>query len=116
MKKLKLIPFILVILLFSCINIKNEKLTTPIETKQEIEKEKEIKIQSKTNPQMETNSNKIMICADMLELGNQSRKLHREMGRLLAGSDVQMILGIGTHTKSLIRAVLEKNSKKQAFH
>ncbi len=52
MKKLKLIPFILVILFISCNNIKKEKQTTPTETKQE----KEIKVKSKTKPQMETNS------------------------------------------------------------
>lgn len=54
MKILKLISFILVILFISCNNIKKEKETTPTEIKQEIEKE--IKIQPKTNQQMQTNS------------------------------------------------------------
>ncbi|NOQ91331.1 MAG: hypothetical protein GQ552_01285 [Flavobacteriaceae bacterium] len=54
MKKLKLIPFILVILFIRCDNIKKEKQATPTEIKQEIEKE--TKIQPKRNQQVETNS------------------------------------------------------------
>ena len=60
MKKLKLIPFIIVILFISCNNIKKGKQSTPTETKQEIEaetkQETEINNEPKSNQQMETNS------------------------------------------------------------
>ena len=56
MKKLKHIPFIVIILFFSCNNIKKEKQTTPTVIKQEIETKIEVKSKPKTNQQIETNS------------------------------------------------------------
>ncbi|MFC1703738.1 UDP-N-acetylmuramoyl-tripeptide--D-alanyl-D-alanine ligase [Candidatus Omnitrophota bacterium] len=42
-----------------------------------------------------TGKRKILICADMLELGKQSQKLHFDIGRKIAASNIDMLMTLG---------------------
>lgn len=45
---------------------------------------------------------KILVSADMLELGSQTRFFHRQMGRLIAKSQIDYLLGVGKFSKDLV--------------
>lgn len=51
---------------------------------------------------------KILICADMLELGENSKRLHELMGQRLLQSSVNMVFTIGKHAQ-IISQVLKSN-------
>ncbi len=42
---------------------------------------------------------KIFVCGDMLELGPQTERLHREMGRRMAKADIDILLTVGKHSR-----------------
>ena len=50
---------------------------------------------------------KILVLADILELGKQSRKIHNEVGLLLKKYDIDILVTIGKHSK-----LIGKNNKK----
>jgi len=45
---------------------------------------------------------KIFILGEMLELGDESEQLHREVGSMLAASGIDILIGIGGRTRSAI--------------
>ena len=59
---------------------------------------------------------KIFVCADMRELGIESRPLHCSVGRLAADSDVDLILTHGHFAKDIVQGAKKKKSHLAAFH
>jgi len=45
---------------------------------------------------------RVVVCGDMLELGEEARELHRRMGRHLARQDVQMLVAVGRFGRDLL--------------
>ena len=58
---------------------------------------------------------KIAVCADMLELGRQTRSLHKALGNQLAEARPDMVLTFGPHAQS-IGAALKTCSQIPAIH
>jgi len=59
---------------------------------------------------------KILVCADMLELGERSPALHQEIGRLAASSDLAAIFATGNQARGLIQAAKDANQNLLAEH
>ncbi len=59
---------------------------------------------------------KIVVCSDMLELGEQSRDLHFQMGKLLSKSRLDLVLSVGTQASSITEAIKQSNKNLFAFH
>lgn len=57
---------------------------------------------------METAGKKIAVLADMLELGEESRSFHREVGRFAAGLSVDSLVCIGELAEEIGKSFLEK--------
>lgn len=58
---------------------------------------------------------KILICADMLELGNHSMRLHEEIGKAIAKTHIDYVMAIGEFSKYIVRQLKNKN-RIHAFH
>lgn len=57
---------------------------------------------------LRTRGRKIAIIGDMLELGQKAGQLHRRMGRVLAESSIDMIIGVGRLSHLACDAALEQ--------
>jgi len=53
----------------------------------------------------------VFVCGDMAELGKQSRRLHAELGRLIARAKVQLLLAVGEFAQ--VTAEAAERSAKQ---
>jgi UDP-N-acetylmuramoyl-tripeptide--D-alanyl-D-alanine ligase len=49
---------------------------------------------------------KVFILGEMLELGSESERLHREVGSMLAASGIDLLIGIGGHTRSAVEEAI----------
>jgi len=58
---------------------------------------------------------KILVCGDMLELGRASDGLHCQMGRLIADSDIDILLTVGRHSRFTAQAA-KKNKRLKVHH
>ncbi len=59
---------------------------------------------------------KILVCGDMLELGSQSERLHRLMGKLAAKSQMDMILTVGRLSRWIVKGAQQENKSLLGFH
>jgi UDP-N-acetylmuramoyl-tripeptide--D-alanyl-D-alanine ligase len=59
----------------------------------------------------ESNRRSVFICGTMGELGEQSEKLHAEVGKIAAEKGVDVVLAVGEFTDALVRAA-EKHAKE----
>ncbi len=57
---------------------------------------------------------KVAVIGDMLELGGASEEYHRQLGRLLAGSSVHVVAGVGPRCRTLLDAV-DGGQEKHGF-
>lgn len=55
----------------------------------------------------------VFICGDMAELGNQTERLHRELGLSISGTRVELLLSVGQFAK--IAAEAAKSSSKRSL-
>jgi len=62
--------------------------------------------------QMKAAGRKIFVCGDMLELGQFSRDLHRQLGQRIAGAGVEVLFTVGTESKE---AALSANKSGISF-
>ena len=58
---------------------------------------------------------KIFVCGDMLELGQSSADLHGQMGRLMASSDIDILLTVGWYSQLTARAA-QRNKRLKVHH
>lgn len=61
---------------------------------------------------LESRGRKIFVCGDMLELGRHTERLHRQMGRLMAASDVDILLTVGKYSRFMAQAARKKGRLK----
>jgi len=59
---------------------------------------------------------KILVCADMLELGRQSKALHQSAGRMIAGSTVNAVVTIGHQAQYISQSLSRSDGNVNAFH
>lgn len=52
---------------------------------------------------------KIVVCADMLELGKSSRKLHQALGARIAGSSAEAVFVYGREMKAMVEEIHRRN-------
>jgi UDP-N-acetylmuramoyl-tripeptide--D-alanyl-D-alanine ligase len=65
--------------------------------------------------QLKSSGKKILVCADMLELGRHSQRLHRDIGRHLKQSNVNVVLTYGRWAKE-IHGVLKGRTHLHSRH
>ena len=58
---------------------------------------------------------RVMVVGDMRELGDQSDRLHKEVGDLLARKHIHLLVGVGALGRSIARAAAEAGSPVEAF-
>ena len=54
--------------------------------------------------EMNTKGRKVFICGDMLELGNESFQLHREIGETVASLNIDLLWTVGAHASEIAEA------------
>ncbi|HXV27508.1 MAG TPA: UDP-N-acetylmuramoyl-tripeptide--D-alanyl-D-alanine ligase [bacterium] len=59
---------------------------------------------------------KILVLADMLELGREEKILHEELGRQIAGFDFDCALAYGERAQAVIQTIQSENRSMQACH
>lgn len=64
---------------------------------------------------MQTRGRKIMVFADMLEMGAETRTSHEEIGSIISGSDIDELLCYGSDTRYTVAAARE-GKHKNAWH
>jgi UDP-N-acetylmuramoyl-tripeptide--D-alanyl-D-alanine ligase len=55
------------------------------------------------------------VLGDMLELGDQSRALHRSLGEELAREGFDLVVTVGEHSREIERAVVERGGAARHF-
>jgi len=63
----------------------------------------------------ECRGRRVLICADMLELGEHSKRLHREMGERAAAAGINSIFSYGKFAKYIGLNAKAKNSRIEIF-
>lgn len=56
--------------------------------------------------QMNTGGRKVFVFGDMLELGMESPQLHREIGEIIAHSDIDVVWAVGNYAQETARAAI----------
>ncbi|HBR15356.1 MAG TPA: hypothetical protein DD723_07425 [Candidatus Omnitrophica bacterium] len=59
---------------------------------------------------------KILICADMLELGPQTKALHESIGRAAAESGIGLVFSIGNYARHITRVLKKARRDVETFH
>jgi len=59
---------------------------------------------------------KVVVCSDMLELGNQARQWHQKMGRMMAKTDISEVMTIGRYARFINQGVQDENNRIVAGH
>ncbi len=59
---------------------------------------------------------KVVVCADMLELGKESHRLHYAMGETLAQAHPDMVLSMGRFSKFLLKGIKSNHNGIEAHH
>lgn len=57
----------------------------------------------------------VVVLGDMLELGDQSRALHRSLGEELAREGFDLVVTVGEHSREIERAVVERGGAARHF-
>ena len=65
---------------------------------------------------LELKGRKILVCADMLELGGRARSLHEDMGKLVAKSKVHLVLTMGPYARFLKDTIGRMHGRIQSYH
>ena len=60
--------------------------------------------------------NKIAILGDMFELGDDSDKMHKEVGTYLINKDITHVILIGNNAKYIYNELIENTTKKQVYY
>ena len=70
-----------------------------------------------TLKELKTTGKKGLVCGDMLELGEDSEKWHRQMGSLIAGHSLDYVVAAGSQSKFLVEeAIQDGYHESKIFH
>ncbi len=64
----------------------------------------------------QTKGQRIAVCADMAELGEQSRDLHQEVGEKIAEANIDVVMTLGEDARFIAQAVKKFNKHIKTFH
>lgn len=64
----------------------------------------------------ETKGQRIVICADMLELGKESQRLHRQIGAFMATKNIDYVLTYGNQARFIQEGLKEHKGKRYTYH
>jgi UDP-N-acetylmuramoyl-tripeptide--D-alanyl-D-alanine ligase len=70
----------------------------------------------RTLDDLKTPGKKVLIAADMLELGSQARRIHEAVGKMIARSSVDVVLTTGTCAAYMAKAVRQGSSRIEVDH
>jgi len=70
----------------------------------------------KTLDSMDFQGKKVVVCADMLELGKRSQELHRACGKLIAKTSIDCVLSFGREAKHITQQIKKGNKGIIAIH
>lgn len=59
---------------------------------------------------------KILVCGDMLELGERSEEYHRDLGYDIVGADVDVVIALGTQIEHTLRVITDRSKTTTCFH
>ncbi len=65
---------------------------------------------------LKVKGNRILICADMLELGKQAKNLHESLGKFVAQSKIDVLLTFGSYAKYISVTAKKCNKDLDCFH
>lgn len=65
---------------------------------------------------MKVKGQKILICADMLELGKESKKYHAELGAYISCSNMDKVLSMGPFAQTISQSLQSQKSRIEARH
>ena len=65
---------------------------------------------------LKINGKRIVVCADMLELGPRSAALHRSIGEMIGRSDADIVLATGRHARLIVEGSKRRKGNIQALH
>lgn len=65
---------------------------------------------------MNVKGRKILVCADMLELGKESRKYHAELGAYTGRSSIHKVLSTGSLARIISQSLRQKKSRMEVQH
>lgn len=63
-----------------------------------------------------TDGRRIFICADMLELGRQSKRLHQEVGRCVAASNIDVLMTLGEQARWIMESAHRLKPRLVVLH
>ena len=69
-----------------------------------------------TLSQFQTRGRRILVFADMLELGSQSRSLHIQVGKMVARSQVDGLISLGPLSRFVSQTAKKENPSLDAYH
>jgi UDP-N-acetylmuramoyl-tripeptide--D-alanyl-D-alanine ligase len=64
---------------------------------------------------IETQSRRILVAADMLELGRRSKELHEDMGRTIGEADIHALITVGKLAEAMAKSLKRSNKNMQVF-
>jgi len=63
--------------------------------------------------QLTTQGRKILVCGDMLELGNYAESLHREIGAKVAKADIDVLWTVGSFSRFVAEEAIANGMPEQ---
>jgi len=70
----------------------------------------------KTLNDFKTRGKKVLICADMAELGTQSIALHQSLGKVIAQSSIDNVITIGRNAQHITNTLKKRAPSIRANH
>jgi len=64
---------------------------------------------------IETSSQRILVAADMLELGNKSKALHESIGKSIAATNIDALITVGEFAQVMAASAKKHSQKMQVF-
>jgi UDP-N-acetylmuramoyl-tripeptide--D-alanyl-D-alanine ligase len=68
-----------------------------------------------TLQELQTQGQRILVVADMLELGVKTKELHGEVGRLIAKSNIDVLITVGSLSRHMAAQARANNKNMKVF-
>ncbi|MCR4337948.1 MAG: UDP-N-acetylmuramoyl-tripeptide--D-alanyl-D-alanine ligase, partial [Candidatus Omnitrophica bacterium] len=66
--------------------------------------------------QFPSKGKRILVCADMLELGRQSKRLHQAMGEEISRAKIDVIFAYGKFSEDIVKTIRKKKTSQRTFY